>query len=158
MPHNEAAMIPARWSTNERRLAQASFVAVTVLIGSFLLQGASSLVASAHRELIGHVGASAGFTVAASGMWLLIGGQRPSLQTILHVGVAVTIAAELAQMLSPTRVVQLKDIAMGMAGVLIAGLVSDAVLSRNPPRRSLGIHASATGIASAVLFAMLVLA
>ena len=141
----------------EQRVALASFASVTVLIIVFLLRDASAFVNSAQDELIGHLGASGGFTLAASGTYLVLRRQRPNLLTILIAGAAVTVGAELAQGLAPSRGIELRDIAAGFGGVLIAAVGIEVILLLFSLLTAQRIHTIVSAIAALILLVLLVI-
>ncbi len=144
------------WKSTERRFELFAFAAVTILIAVFLLRDASAFVNNAQDELIGHVGASGGFTVAAAGTLIIFRGARPSLLLVVVAGAVITIAGELAQGLVPDRGVELRDIVTGFGGVLLAGIVIELLLRSLALLPALRIHALAAGVASIVLAVLLI--
>ena len=146
----------ASWKRGEGPLALAAFAAVTALIIFFLLRDASDLVNSTQDELLGHVGASAGFTVAGAGTLIVWRRRQPSLLLVLLTGAVLTLAGELAQGLVPARGVELRDIASGFSGVLIAGIVIEALLKAVSLQRALRAHATTAALAAVVLAVVLV--
>lgn len=148
--------VAKRRPTTSGWLPLVAFASVSALIIVFLLRDASAFVNSAQDELIGHVGASGGFTVAASGTHLTLRRTRPALLTVLLAGAAIGIAAELAQGLVPDRGIELSDIATGFGGVLIAGVGIEVVLRTFTHMATLRIHTAVAAAASVVLAILLV--
>ena len=146
----------ARSGSLRRPIALAPFAAVAILIAIFLLRDASAFVNSARDELIGHLGASAGLTVAVAGALLVLLHRRPPLPTVLIGGAAMTFLLEVAQVFAPNRGFELRDLASGLGGVLVAGLCVEFVLYRFDLPTAQGIHSVIAVVASLVLAVMLV--
>jgi len=140
------------------RASLCSFFSLGILIGVFLLRSTSTLQTSAHAEMLGHMGASAGITLSLSGVWMALRSDRKiRLIAVLCAGAAATLALELAQGPIPNRVIELGDILAGFAGVLIAGIAIGTLCERSTQAVSVKTTATAAALGAVILTGVLIL-
>jgi len=146
------------WTLNTDRCRNGllvPFLASAILIGIFLLGDARSFVSSQNDEVLGHAGASAGLTLAASGTFLVLRRRAATAVLVMMLGIAATVILELAQFLAPGRGVQLQDVFAGFAGVLLATLGIEVLRTRLSVEQLSQLLALVSAVGSVVMVVML---
>ena len=134
----------------------AIFIALAALVSVVLLLDVNALVLGRPGEILNHVTASAGFTLAASGIFLALAKSRPPALVLMAVGAMITISLEIVQVLIPARHAEVDDLLAGLSGVLLATIVIEAALQLWDHRVALHVHRFAAGLGAIGLAVLLV--